>query len=148
MPQVFGADDVGLFSKASLWVEGAMSADEYLRRINAHEDALRDAGFSNDPADFPVHFDTTGFHPRGDVWIKHMGNSNGKKNGAYRSHVVVRVANPDANPDEAETAQGGALPRYAIEMHQTPRDPTKGTRTYRSEPVRTSNPIPFLSKMV
>jgi hypothetical protein len=111
MPQVFGADELGLVVETSLWIEAG-----FLEDVEAHEASLRDAGFNQ--GDLPVYVDRTGFHPRGDVWGQPLTSDR-----AHHTWAVARVANPETDPNARQTDVGGAKPRYAVEIHKVPKNP-------------------------
>lgn len=111
MPQVFGADQLGLMAEASLWVEA-----EYLDDVEAHENALRGAGFNQ--GELPTYIDKSQFHPRGDVWGQHLTSP-----GQHHVWAVARVQNPEVNPNARQTDVGGETPRYKVEIHRVPRNP-------------------------
>src|SRR5689334_2341946 len=111
MPQVFGAEELGLIIEASLWSESG-----FLEDVEAHEKALADAGFEHN--NFPANVDRSNFHPRGDVWGQHL-----RSDANHHTWALARVANPEVNPNARQTEVGGQKPRYSVEIHSVPKNP-------------------------
>lgn len=109
MPQVFGVSELPLFAVASLWVEA-----DFLDDVNAHEKAISDSGFTSEG--LPPNLNTTGFHPRGQVWGQHLASTP-----THHTWGILRVANPAANPNSTDFSVGGEVPRYSFEIHHFPR---------------------------
>lgn len=116
MPQVFGADELGLIAESSLLAEAG-----FLEDVEAHEQALGSAGFGHN--DFPVNVDKSNFHPRGDVWGQHL-----RSDPSHHTWALARVANPETNPNARITDVGGQKPRYSVEIHSVPKNPQSRAR--------------------
>lgn len=129
MPQVFGADQIGLISQASLFSEAGFIED-----VDAHEEALRGAGF--DDGNLPVRMDRSGFHPRGAVFGQHLTSDK-----AHHTWAIARVANPEVNPNARETDVGGPKSRYAVEIHKVPVDPSNARTPASVTPIWEGNDI-------
>ncbi|HEY6018627.1 MAG TPA: hypothetical protein VIY48_01690 [Candidatus Paceibacterota bacterium] len=110
MPQVFGSGEIELTKVSAFFVEA-----DYLDDVQAHENALSGAGFDSDS--IPVNLDRTGHNPRGQIWGKHLMSDN-----THHRYAIVRVSNPEVNPNDKEAAVGGVR-RYAAEIHTVPRYP-------------------------
>lgn len=111
MPQVFGADELGLVAESSLWVEAG-----FLEDVEAHEAALHEAGFGQQ--ELPVLINRSDFHPRGDVWGQHLTSDK-----THHTWAVARVQNPEVDPNAKQFGIGGARPRYSVEIHKVPVNP-------------------------
>lgn len=129
MPQVFGAEELGLLSMSSLWVEA-----DFLSDVDEHEKALAGAGFEHSA--LPTYIDDSGFHPRGNVWGQHLTSD-----GTHHTWAVARVANPGANPNARETGIGGVKPRYAVEIHKVPKNPQSARVRNTVTPIWEGNDI-------
>ncbi len=110
MPQVFGADEIGLISESSLWTKA-----EFIDDVNEHERALGEAGFEDR---LPARLDRSSFHPRGDAWGQHL-----RSDRTHHTWAIARVSNPETNPNARQTDVGGAKPRYSVEIHAVPINP-------------------------
>lgn len=129
MPQVFGSDQLGLVSESSLWIESG-----FLENVEAHENALGEAGFEQ--GSLPTHIDSSGFHPRGDVWGQHL-----RSDPKHHTWAVARVAHPETDPNARQTDVGGSKPRYSVEIHSVPRNPQSARAKGSVTPIWEGNDI-------
>jgi hypothetical protein len=118
MPQVFGADQIGLMSVASLWAEAAGMSGERFAALVAEDDRhIRGAGFG-DAA--PVQLRK----PAGEFLTMPLNSTK-----THFIHAVWHVANRGANPGEIPSTQmnqgkkmPGGGPRYSVSIHLVPRN--------------------------
>lgn len=119
MPQVFGADQMGLISVASMWAEAAgMSGDKFAALVAEDDRHMRSAGFGDQT---PVNLR----RPAGEFLTMPLNSTK-----THFIHAVWHVANRTANPGEipsTQMSQGkktpGGGPRYSVSIHLIPRRP-------------------------